>query len=215
MSVSLPNGALIAFSSGFDTADTVSAVTNANPGVATSTAHGNANGTLLWVRSGWGRLNDRAARVSGTAANSFNLEGINTTSTLLYPAGSGVGSVQAVTGWTALSQILSSSSNGGEQQYTEYQFLEDDIQKRLPTVKTASGLTLQIADDSTLPGYQLCETANDDRLPRMMRITLPSGAFIYGLTRISLNKVPTLTVNEVMAVTVNLSFEAELTRYSS
>ena len=38
----LPNGSTISISTGFDTPKTVSAITNANPGVATSTAHGYA-----------------------------------------------------------------------------------------------------------------------------------------------------------------------------
>jgi hypothetical protein len=143
------------------------------------------------------------------------LEGIDTSSTALYPAGGGTGSVEAVTGWTQLSQILSSSSNGGEQQFVEYQFLNDKFQKRLPTVKTANGWQLEVADDPTQAGYILCAAADNDRNPRVVRITLPNGALIFFNARITLNPVPKLTVNEVMAVTITMSFENEATRYAS
>lgn len=216
MSVSLPNGALIAIASGYGATKAMSAVTNANPGVATLAAsHGIIVGDIMEVTSGWSRLNNKIVRASVVATNDVSLEGQNTTLTSIYPAGSGVGSIREITGWTQLSQILSSSSSGGEQQFLEYQFLEDDAQKRIPTFKSAAGLSFEIADDPTLAGYILASDANDDRLPRAVRITLPSGAVLYYNAYISLNKTPTLTVNQIMGVSVTLSLLAEPVRYTS
>lgn len=213
MAVSLPNGALIALASGYGSNITVSAVTNANPAVATATAHGLSNGDFVEVTSGWSRLTNKVVRVSGVTANTFNLEGIDTSLTSIYPAGSGIGSVRKVTGYTQLSQILSSSSSGGEQQFLEYQFLESDAQKRIPTFKSAAGLTFSVADDTTQPGYILASTANDDRLPRAVKATLPSGSVISYNAYISINKTPSLTVNELMAVECTMSLLAEPVRY--
>lgn len=213
MAVSLPNGALIAIASGYGASITVSAVTNANPAVATATAHGLSNGDFVEVTSGWSRLTNKVVRVSGVTANTFNLEGIDSSLTSIYPAGSGIGSVRKVTGYTQLSQILSSSSNGGEQQFLEYQFLESDAQKRIPTFKSAAGLTFSVADDTTQPGYILASTANDDRLPRAVKATLPSGSVISYNAYISINKTPSLTVNELMAVECTMSLLAEPVRY--
>lgn len=216
MAVSLPNGALVAIASGYGTAKTMSALTNANPGVATLEAsHGISSGDFIEVVSGWSRLTDKIVRAGTVATNDVPLEGIDTTLTSIYPAGGGIGTVREVTGWTQLSQILSSSSNGGEQQFLEYQFLEADAQKRIPTFKSASGLTFTIADDPTLPGYILASEANDDRLPRAVRVTLPSGAIILYNAYISLNKTPSLTVNELMACEVTLSLLAEPVRYAA
>ena len=215
MTVSVPNGALVAIASGYGSALTVSALTNANPGVATSTAHGLANGDFVEVTSGWSRLTNKVVRVANVTTNTLELEGIDTSSTSIYPAAGGTGSVRKITGWTQLSQILSSSSSGGEQQFLEYQFLEADAQKRIPTFKNAAGLTLSVADDATQAGYILASTANDDRLQRAVRITLPSAAKILYNAYISLNKTPTLTVNELMAVEVTLSLLAEVVRYAT
>lgn len=215
MAVSLPNGALVAIASGYGTAQTVSAISNANPGVATAAGHTLANGDIIEVTSGWSRLTNKAVRVAGVGSGVFNLEGIDTSLTSIYPAGSGAGSVRKVTGFTQLSQILSSSSSGGEQQFLEYQFLEGDAQKRIPTFKSAAGLNFTIADDPTQPGYILASQANDDRLPRVVRITLPSGSTILYNAYISLNKTPSLTVNELMACEVTLSLLAEVVRYAS
>lgn len=216
MSVQLPNGALVAIASGYDALDVMSAITNANPGVSTLAAsHGITAGDYLEVTSGWSRLTNKIVRAGTVATNDVPLLGIDTTSTSVYPAGGGAGSVRRISGWTQLSQILSSSTSGGEQQFLEYQFLESDAQKRIPTFKSASGLTFSVADDPTQPGYILASTANDDRLPRAVRISLPGGSVILYNAYISLNKTPSLTVNELMAVEVTLSLLAEPVRYAS
>lgn len=216
MSISLPNGALVAIASGYGAVKSMTALSNANPGVATLEAsHGVSTGDFIEVTSGWSRLTDKILRAGTVSTNDVPLEGYNTSSTSIYPAGGGVGSVREITGWTQLSQILSSSSNGGEQQFLEYQFLEGDAQKRIPTFKSAAGLSFSIADDPSLAGYILASTANDDRLPRAVRITLPSGAIILYNAYISLNKTPSLTVNEIMACEVTLSLLAEPVRYAS
>jgi len=216
MSVSLPNGALVAIASGYGASKAMSAISNAAEAVATlEAAHGAIVGDYLEVTSGWSRLTDKIVRVGAVATNDVTFEDIVTTSTSIYPAGGGVGSVREITGWTQMSQILSSSSSGGEQNFLEYQFLEADAQKRIPTFKSAAGLTFSVADDPTLAGYILASTANDDRLPRAVRITLPSGAVILYNAYISLNKTPSLTVNEIMAVEVTLSLLAEPVRYAS
>lgn len=215
MSVQVPNGALVAIANGYGSALTVSAATNANPCVMTSTAHGLANGDFVEVTSGWSRLTNKVVRVANVTANTFELEGIDTSSTSIYPAAGGTGSVRKITGWTNLSQILSSSSSGGEQQFLDYQFLESDAQKRIPTFKNAAGITFSVADDATQPGYILASTANDDRLQRAVRITLPGNSKILYNAYISLNKTPSMTVNELMACEVTLSLLAEVVRYAS
>lgn len=216
MSVSLPNGAVIAIASGYGTSKTMSAVSNANPGVATLEAsHGIVDGDFMEVTSGWSRLTGKIIKAGTVSTNDVPLLGMNTTSTTAYPTGAGVGSIREITGWTQVQQVLESSSTGGEQQFLEYQFLEDDAQKRIPTFKSAAGLTISIADDPSLAGYIAAEAANDDRLPRAIRITLPSGAVILYNAYISLNKTPSLTVNQLMAVQMTLSFLNEPVRYAA
>lgn len=216
MSISIPNGSLIHIASGYGVAKTMSALTNANPGEATLEAsHGVVTGDILEVTSGWSRLNDKIVRAGTVATNQVPLEGMDTSLTSIYPIGSGVGTVREISGWTQLLQILNSNSNGGEQQFLEYQLLEADSKVRRPTVKNPYGMTLSIGDDPTLAGYILAGVANDDRLQRAVRITLPSGSLLFYNCYISLNRTPSLTVNEVMACEVTLSMLNEPVRYAS
>lgn len=215
MAISLPNGSTVSISNGFGAAKTITATTNANPGVVSSTAHGFADGTYIVVKSGWARLNERIVRVDAPAIDSFSMEGINTSNTTIYPSGGGTGSAQAVSSWTQLAQILGSTSTGGEQQFWTGQLLEGDREIRIPTTKTAAGITFTVADDPTLPGYILAKEANDDRLPRAVMVTLSNGAKLLYYAYISLSTIPSLTVNEAMTVEVTLSLLADPTRYAS
>ena len=73
----------------FGTAKTVTAVTLASPGVATSTAHAMTNGTLgYWtVSAGMVQLDGQATRVYNQSVNAFDLQGLNTTNFSAFTAG--------------------------------------------------------------------------------------------------------------------------------
>ena len=212
MSISLPNGVTIAIASSYADAVAISAISNAKPGIVTAT-HMLLAGDLIELTTGWARLTDKIVRVSAPSDDFFALEGMDTSRQAHYPAGGSTGAFRKITGWTQLPQILSSTSNGGEQKFLEYQFLESESERRIPTSKSAAGLALSVADDPSLPGYMLASEANDDRLPRAVRISLPSGSVLLYNAYISLNKTPSLTVNEIMACEVTLSLLAEPVRY--
>lgn len=215
MSVSLPNGSLVAIASGYGAVKTITAISNANPGVATAAAHGFTDGDIVEVTSGWSRLTNKVVRVDNAATGVFDLEGINTSNTSTYASGGGAGSAREITGWTQLAQITNSTSSGGEQQFLTYQFLESDSESRIPTFKTAAGITFTVADDPSLPGYILAKEANDDRVPRAVRVTLSNGATLYYNAYVSLSTIPSLTVNELMTIEVTLSLTAEPVRYAA
>ena len=215
MAVSLPNGSIVAIASGYGADVTISAISNANPAVATAAAHGFTDGDYIEVTSGWSRLTDKVVRVDNATTGTFELEGIDTSSTSIYPTSGGAGTARKINGFTQLAQITGSTSSGGEQQFLTYQFLEADAEKRIPTFKSAAGITFNAADDPTLPGYILAKQANDDRLPRAVRITLSNGAVLLYNAYISLSTIPSLTVNELMTVEVTLSLLAEPVRYAS
>lgn len=214
--VNLPNGSTISLASTYGADKTLSALSNANPGVATLEAsHGVIVGDILVVTSGWAKLNGRVARASVVATNDVSLEGMNTTSTTSYPSGSGTGTVKEVTAWQQITQILETNSSGGEQQFHTYSFLEDDNEHQIPTVKSPVAYKFKIADDATLAHYSVLDAADLGRLPQAVRLVLPSGSVLYWNAYITLSRIPTLTKNELMALEVTMSLVADPTRYTS
>lgn len=215
MAYTLPNGSTVHIGSAYGSDLTVTAATNANPCVMTSTAHGLANGDYVVVTSGWTRTTDRVFRVANVAANTFELEGHDTSDTNVYAAGSGIGSVKEVTTWTQLSQVLNITSQGGEQQYATYQPLEGDREVRIPTIKSGGGLDMEVGDDPTLAGFVAAMAANDDREARAVRITAANSSKSLFYSYIAADKVPQMNVNQVMTARISLSHLGEATRYSS
>ncbi len=215
MSAKLPDGAIVTLSTTLGSAKTVSALTNANPGVATSTAHGFANGDIVLMNSGWSNLNQKAVRVAGSVANSFNLDGIDTSLTSLYPAGSGTGSASLVGGFTQISQIMGLTTQGGDQQYATFSFLEQNFETQLPTVFSAQSISLEIADDPSLPGYIALKAAADARAFRVLKLQLPDGSFILYYGQISFNETPSLNKGQVMVVKATFALQARPVRYAS
>ena len=215
MSVSLPNGTMFFIENGARaTAVPITAMSNANPAIATASNTLTAGDVVI---SGWTRITQKAVRVpaTGLTVSAFGLEGQNTTSTSVYPALGGTGTFRKVAGFTELAQILSSDSTGGEQGFKEYQFLADSSKKRIPTSKSARGITFSIADDPTLAGYILAATADEDRLPRIVKAVLPNGSIILYNGYVTLNTTPTMTIDDIMACELTLSLVADPVRYAS
>lgn len=215
MSAKLPDGAIVTLSTTLGSVKTVSALTNANPGVATSTAHGFVNGDIVLMNSGWSNLNQKAVRVAGSVANAFNLDGIDTSLTSLYPSGSGTGSAQLVGGFTQISQIMGLTTQGGDQQYATFSFLEQNFETQLPTVFSAQSISLEIADDPSLPGYIALKAAADARAFRVLKLQLPDGSFILYYGQISFNETPSLNKGQVMVVKATFALQARPVRYAS
>lgn len=74
---------------GYGPAKTITGITQANPGVVTSNAHGYENGAEVYLSGivGMTELNGVTAIVAGVAANTFQLSGINTTAYGAYVSG--------------------------------------------------------------------------------------------------------------------------------
>lgn len=206
----------LALATAYAAADTVSSVTNANPAVATtSAAHGITNGAFVEVTSGWSKLNNRIVRVANAAASALDYEGINTTSTQNYPAGSGGGSIREITTWTQVSQVLELTSSGGEMQFTTYSFLEQDFESQLPTQSSPMTITISVADDASLPGYIALKNAAGTRALVGLKATLPDSSLILYNGYVSFNETPSMTKNSVMACQATFSLQGRPVRYAA
>ncbi|MGA5718113.1 phage tail protein [Pseudomonas atacamensis] len=215
MGFRLPNGATLQIAAAYGAAIPVTALSNANPAVATAAAHGLSDGDILAVTSGWTRLNDRAARVSDSLTGSFALENINTTNLQPYPAGSGVGSVREVTGFVEISQITDVTTSGGDQQFLTFGFLADDDDRQIPTTKNPISMSVTVADDPALPYVPVVEAADEDKVTRVLRLNLPNGDVILYNAYVTITSTPALSRNNLMTRVISLSLAGRPTRYSA
>jgi len=210
-----PNGTIFSLATAYEAPLTLSAISNADPGVATSAAHGLSDGDIIVVSSGWTGLNDRTIRVADPATGTFSLEGVNTTSTSRFPAGAGEGTAKKVQTWVSLSQVTDSASSGGEQQFAQWVYLDDGRQRQRPTFKNAKSLQLTLDYDPALAWYDALINADLDGDPVAVRAALPNGAYLYYNMYVGFDGEPSMTINQNMSVVASFSHAAQFIRYAS
>lgn len=213
MAAKLPDGSTVFIASAYAATKAVTAVTNAENPVATSTAHGLANGDFIEVTSGWGGLNGRVFKVESVTADSFKIMGADSTDVTKYPATAGIGSVRKISTQTQILQVLEFSTSGGEQQFANFSYLEEDFERQLPTITSAQSLTIAIADDPSLPGYKAVKTASDGRKQTALFLNLRDGSVIAYNTIVSLNETPTTTKGQLMQTSATFSLQGRPVRY--
>lgn len=214
MSSIFPNGTKYEVSTALAAAIAVTAISNASPAVATAVAPP-ADGSIVIITSGWSSLSETIARTLGAEANSFELEGVDTTDVVEYPAGQGAGQVQRVSTWVEVDQVRSVATSGGDQQFFTYQYVGDKSgrQRQKPTVKSPMVLTFQLDYDPGKPWYAALIAADRAGVPVALKAVLPSGDEMYYLAYPSFNKVPTQAVNENMQNTATFSLITDPVRY--
>lgn len=216
MSKTLATRVKFAIAKTYGAAVAMSAISNASEAVATLGAgHGVIVGDWVEVTSGWGLLNGRIRRVKTVAANDVTLEGMNTTSTMKYPAGTGIGSIRRITAWDQLSQLKNVTSSGGDQQFADGTDLDNETEVKIPTIKSGRTMNLEFYDDPNLPWYATVEAASDAVVPTAVMISPPNGSKIVSNAYWGLMKEPNIQKNEVMTSNISLTFTCESTRHAS
>lgn len=214
MASSLPNGAALALATAYAASLNVTAASNASAAVLTVTNSLSVGDYVEYV-SGWSRANNRIFRLSAVTGTTATLEGLDSSSTTLYPVGGGVGTIRKINTWTSITQVVDTVLSGGDLQTTTFQYLENDFEQELSTVVAASSIDLTLGDDPSLAGYAALKAASDTRGTAAFRIVLPTGSILLYNTKPFLNETPTTTKNELMTVAAKLNLLGKVTRYAS
>lgn len=216
MAQQFPNGTVFSVSTAFGTAVDVTAVTNANPAVATATSPP-TDGTIGVMTSGWPSLNQRVVRTDGADTSSFEIDGFDTTDTSDYPAGEGKGAFTPVSTWVTLSQVTNIQKSGGEQQFYQWQYAEDPSgqQQQRPTFKNAKSLQLTMDFDDALDWYDSLKDADAAKDPVVLRAKLPNGKTLYYYVYPSFDADPSMNLNQNMQNVATFSQISPFTKYGA
>lgn len=216
MGYKLPNGATFQMASTYGPAVAISAISNASEAIATiGSGAAIATGDIVLLTSGWSQLNGRVARVKAVNSTAVTLEGIDTTNLTSFPAGGGVGSMKKITDWVVIPQVTEVAFAGGEQQYTEVVFLEDEQGRQIPTEMSAASMTLTIADDPAQACVPVLKKATSNKQIEASRLNLPGNDSLFYGAFMSYSKQPVVARSQILTRTVALALQAEPTRYST
>lgn len=196
---------------------TTTDITNDNPPVATLTSHGLSNDDeLVCTSSGWEEVQGSVFRIANVATNTFELDGIDTSSTDFYPATSADASVfQKVTAWTQIGQVLDITGGGGGVRNITVNPLDRRTPVVLPVGFEASTLEMVLGYDPALTAQVSLNSASRSLAKRAIKFQLPGGAFAYGYGTVSLSPLPTFSSSDVMRRNLNMSIDGLFTFYAS
>lgn len=215
MALQLPNGTTYSVASAYAAAISVSAASNASECVLTTAANTYAVGDIVEFTSGWPRANLRVFRVKVASSTSITLEGFDTTSTKIYPAGNGSGSVRKISTWVGIPFMKAFEFSGGDPKYGTEEFLDYPDEIQMPNGFSAMSVKMTIADDPSLPHNAVLQAATDTQSVVAVRAVLPSGAPILVNGFAGFNPTPTMTKGSAMTVTCGLALQGRPVRYAS
>lgn len=215
MAYSLPEGSSQQFSNTLAAAKTITAITNANPAVATCTGHGYTTGDEIMLSSGWEDATDSVYKIESVDSNSFKILGLDSTNTSFFPAGSGGGSAQKLSAWTAIPQVLTISASGGDARFTEVTPLAKRNGIRIPTGFNATSVTLSLGFDATTPAYKTMVGISRSLSKVAFKQVLSGGSVQYGYGYMSVSEFPKLNNNQVNTVDAALTFLGRTMSYDA
>lgn len=215
MAYFFPEGSKLFFSNTFASPKTVSAVTNATPAVATSTAHGFADGDELLFTSGWEDATDTIFKADQLSADTVGLVDLDTTNQSFYPAGTGVGSLSKVSSWTEIPQTLGISTSGGDARFSTISPLAKRNDINVPTGFNAMSITVTLGHDPSNANYKTMVGISRTLQKVAFKLVLSGGAVGYGYGYMSVSEVPALSKGQANQVTAAITFLGRFMSYAS
>lgn len=214
--IPLPNGAIVSLATTIGASKAVSDVSNANPGVFSSAAHGMATGAIALISSeGWSKLDNTVQRIeAGADADTFTVPGLNTSNLSRFPAGGGKGSAKPLTGWTRLPKIPTFGMSGGDakDKTSSYIDYEKDFMMFIGSNPEKLDFTISYNPDS--PAFAALQEAHDSGELQVVSLTLKDGSTLYYPGQVFFNKSPVVAKDEEMVCNVSLALQGEITRFA-
>lgn len=214
MAYFFPEGSHFYFSQTFASAKTISALTNADPAVATSTSHGYSDNDEILLTSGWEDATDTVFKINQLTADTFELLGLNSVDTNFYAAGSGTGTAEKISNWVEIPQVLSIASNGGDPRFTTINPIARRNAINVPTGFNPTSITLTLGHDPDNSNFQEMLDISRTLSKVAFKMVLSGGAVTYGYGYMGVSEMPSLNVNQANTVTAAISLLGRAISYA-
>jgi hypothetical protein len=215
MSYFFPEGSKFYFSTTFASAKTITALTNANPAVATSVAHGYSDLDEILLSSGWEDATDTVFQVDQLTADTFEIEGLNSVDTNFYAVGTGTGTAQKISGWTEIPQVLTIATQGGDARFTTISPIARRNSINVPTGFNPTSISLTLGHDPANANYKTMLGISRALTKVAFKMVLSGGAVTYGYGYMSVSEAPSLNVNQANTVSAAISLLGRAISYEA
>lgn len=193
MAYRFPEGASFQFSTTFAAAKTIATFSNASPGLATSVAHGYVDDDEVLMVANWEDATDSVFRVDQISTDTLNLKGLDTTNTTFFPVGGGAGAtLQLVSAWQTIPQVLTITTNGGDARRATISPLSRRTPINVPLGLNPIDITLTIGHDASNAVYQDMLAVTRALTKIAFKIILSDGSASYGYGNMVVGSFPQL-----------------------
>lgn len=216
MAYFFPEGTLLQYTTTLASAVTVSAATNANPcAITTSSAHGYSTNDEVLYLSSWSDINEAIFKFTTATTTTGTLQELDTSSTSFYPAGSGVGTLQKLSGWTTIPQVVDLSTSGGDARFTPIELLASRNSVQVATGFNPISLNFTLADDPTNATVKSLIQLSRTLTKTAFKVLISGSAPMYGYGYLTISELPQMARNQVNRLQGSISLTSRATRYGS
>ena len=178
---------------------TITAITKASPGVVSSTTHGYSNGDyVLLTVQGMYQVNYRVFRVSAVAADSFALEGEDSTNYGTFVSGT----AQKITFGTSLATLTSINASGGDFDFIDTTTIHDNIKTQVPGLPNPATYTFDSFWDPSDAGLVALKSASDSQAQRAILFAFANSQKFTFNAYVGCSLSPTGSAQDLIKTTV-------------
>jgi hypothetical protein len=174
MPISLWSNVGVSVQSALGTANTITAISKASPGVVTYSGADPSNGAYVYMTvQGMNQVDGRVFRVAGVdaGANTFQLEGEDTTSYSTFSSGS----FQVITYGTTITSLTGLSSGGGDFNFVDVTTIHDSVARQIPGLANPATYTFESFWDVSDAGLVALKAASDSQAVRAVLFSFANG----------------------------------------
>lgn len=191
---------------------TITVITKANPAVCTSTAHALTNGTVILLKvNGMRQLDYRVVRIINVTANTFDLEGVDSTAFDTFTSGT----AEAITFGANASTFQDVSASGGEAAAIPIATIHDDQDFEIPGNRSPLVFSFGSLWDPSDPALIALQKFDDIKTPCAIQMTFATGAKIYMAAFASASLAPGGSSGQPVTTPVSLRLRGRLTSYAA
>lgn len=195
-------------------AKTITAATNADPGVFTSATHGYSDGDLILLQvEGMTEVNERVFQVYASDATTFKLEDVDGASGI-DTTGFGVfisGTAKKLTMGTSVVGVQDFSPSGGEPKYLDTTTVHDLNDRQIVSGASAMSYSLTLQWDPANAAQVAMLAAYKAAAAKAFKITWPNGRTVMFYGTVGFSGMPGGGKQAVTTVTCGIALEADPT----
>lgn len=193
-------------------AKTITAISKASPGVASSVAHGFSNGDYVLIEAqGMTEVNNRIFRVANVSDDTFQLEGEDTTEYDDFTSGT----AKKITFGTTLSTLTTVQGNGGEFDKIDTTTIHDKARSSIPGMASDTEYTFDSIWDVSDAGLIAAKKASDTKAQRGFMIQFANGQRVLFYGYVGTQNIPGGSTGGMVTTSVKITAQGALTTLAS